>query len=162
LLVIQQGDDDPSARLQLWREVRAASGLQFSRVLNPTQKNFAGVVHLGQGLKKPAKFMHVALPACMEGIRFNEGIVGDRWLRKRLEGLQVLLLAHYTGEGDPAWAQDVPCVIMVAASIEEEELAEFTRAFWEAIGGGDDPDGALEMALGYCSTEAQACVRRRW
>lgn len=161
LLVIQQGDEAASTALQTWREVRASSGLQFARVLNPTQKNFAGVVHLGQGLRKPAKFMHVALPACAEGIQFSEGIVGDRWVSKRLEGLEVLLLARYSGEGDPAWARAVPCVITVDAGCEEEALAAFTQAFWEAIGGGEEPEPALEEAL-CCTPAAQAYVRRWW
>jgi hypothetical protein len=162
LLVIQQGDDDPSARLQLWREVRAASGLQFGRVVNPTQKNFAGLVHLGRGLKKPARFLYVAIAADGEGVHFSDGMMGGEWLRKRLKGIEVLVLAHYRGEGDPGWAQGVPCVITVEAGMDEVERTEFTRGFWEAIGGGADPEAALETALGLCTADVQACVRRRW
>lgn len=51
--------------------------------------------------------MHVLLSAEAEGIQFGDGMAGGAFLSKRLRDVGVLILARYSGESDPAWAQMV-------------------------------------------------------
>ena len=83
--------------LVAWRSVRAASGLQFQRVLGATRRKFAEHLRRERGLHRPLDLLHLAVPASTAGLQFAGDLADGDWLIARLAGVRIMLLAPWTG-----------------------------------------------------------------
>ena len=142
--------------------VRSATGLKFMRVLDVTQRKFAATLRRERGLGRPAELLHVDLPATPAGIQCADRLADGTWLRQRLPGVRIMLLAAWEGDGAGDWLQVVPHVITLRAGISREDAAVLTQRFWHNIGLDLAPGPALDEALAHCSPAAGEYVARHW
>lgn len=120
--------------LDTLRALRAETGLSFHRILDTTRKNFRQHLKREASFGRPVELLHLALPAAEAGVEFSDGLADGQWLRERLAGVRVLLLARYSSDQVPEWAGAVPHVMVLPDKIEEEEGAMVVRKFWHNIG----------------------------
>ncbi len=147
--------------IQALRDLRTATGLPFQRVLNATRRKLTAVLDLERKLHRPVQYLQIMLPAAAEGITFLDQVADGAWLRKRLAGVQVLVLSDYGGGTRGEWLDAVPHVVLVHEGIAGEEVTGFVREFWQRIGVGKEPQAAFEEALG-CAAEARRWVEGRF
>ncbi len=153
LLVCTGNDHQAVLDIETLRELRAATGLQFQRVLSATRRKLADALELERKLHRPTQLLQVTLPASAEGITFLDQVADGAWLCKRLDGVQVLVLSDYRGEEQGEWLETVPHVVLLRTGIGAEEATVLVRKFWEGIGLGKEPAVALEEAIGCCAME---------
>lgn len=161
LLVCTGDDSEAVLELQALRELRAATGLQFQRVLNATRRKLADMLRLERKLHRPVQYLQITLPAAAEGITFPDQVADGAWLRQQLAGVQVLVLNDYRGGTRGEWLEVVPHVVLMHEGIGGEEVTAFVREFWQGIGLGKEPQAAFEEALG-CAVEARRWVEGRF
>ncbi|MFN8464405.1 MAG: hypothetical protein U0X20_02595 [Caldilineaceae bacterium] len=144
LLVCTGPDSDRILDQAALRAVRAATGLKFMRVLDATQGKFAAMLRRERVLGRPVELLHVALRATPAGIECVDGLADGSWLRQRLPGVRILLLAAWEGGGASDWLKVVPHVVRLRAGISHEDAAVLTQRFWHNIGLNLEPGEALE------------------
>jgi hypothetical protein len=128
---LEQG---PMLPLDFLRTLRETTGLTFHRLLRATKENVQQHFKREASFGRPVELLHLALPATPEGVQLADGPVNAEWLRARLAGVQVLVLAAYTGEAPPVWAQDVPQVVTIAADLDPTAAQEQVQTFWREQG----------------------------
>jgi hypothetical protein len=177
---------DPELDLPTLRAVRAATGLDYMRVLNTTSRKFVGALRRERGLGRPIELLHLAVPVSPAGIRFADGIFAGEWLAKHLQGLRILLLASCTfyplsnspgnsagnspdsdlgnrlGKSFGDCIGGVPYVVAIGEEMMLADAALFARHFWHNVGLAQDPADALATALQYCPPSVAAHVHRSW
>ena len=117
LLVCTGNDHQAVLDIETLRELRAATGLQFQRVLSATRRKLADALELERKLHRPTQLLQVTLPASAEGITFVDQVADGAWLRKRLDGVQVLVLSDYRGEEQGEWLRVVPHAVLLRTGI---------------------------------------------
>jgi hypothetical protein len=155
---------DPALALDLavLRKVRAATGLQFKRLVDLTRQKFARTLRRERNLGRPVKLVHMAVHASAAGVQFADGIVDGGWLSKRLDGVQVLLLAACDSDSIGDWLGVVPYVVTFGEALGSEDAAVLAQHFWHNIALDKDPGEALDEALTYCPPVVSEYVVRHW
>jgi hypothetical protein len=144
------------------RAVRAATGLQFLRILNVTRQKFTTTLRRERLLGRQLQLLHIALHASAAGIEFVDGVADGNWLSERLDGVRVLLLASCACDTVGDWLGVVPFVVTLSEEIGHEDAATLTQAFWQNIGLGKEPGEALDEALKRCPPAIGEYVVRHW
>ena len=163
LLVLCQGDNyEAVLGLKTLRTLRAATGLQYQRVLDATRPKLAGVLKMAPRLRRPLPMLHITLPAAAGGITFGDQPADPTWLHHQLTGVPVLLLSDYRGETLGDWLEVVPHVVLLHEGIAPAEATILAREFWQRIGTGQQPPAALEEALACCTAETRQRVEGRF
>lgn len=162
VFVCAGADKGLTVDLAVLRAVRAATGLQFRRVLNATRSKFAATLRRERGLGGPVELLHLALPASPAGVEFEDGIADGNWLSERLLGVRVLVLASCESDNLGDWLDVVPHVITFRSAITHEDAGVLTRHFWHNIGRNLDPGAALDEALTHCPPAVSEYVVRHW
>ncbi|MFN8469186.1 MAG: hypothetical protein U0X20_26760 [Caldilineaceae bacterium] len=163
MLVVCQGENyEAVLGVKTLRTLRAATGLQYRRVLDATRHKLAGVLKMAPRLRRPVPMLHITLPAAAEGIAFEDKEADPTWLRRQLAGVPVLLLSDYRGEELGDWLEVVPHVVLLHAGIAAAEATVVAREFWQGIGSGQEPPAALEAALAHCTAETRRLVESRF
>jgi hypothetical protein len=155
---------DPALALDLsvLRRVRAATGMQFLRLVDLTRRKFADTLRRERGFGRPFKLLHMAVHASAEGVQFADGFVDGSWLSERLDGVQVLLLATCNSESIGDWLGVVPYVVTFSEALGNEDAAVLTEHFWHSIALDKDPGEALDEALKHCPPAVAEYVVRHW
>lgn len=148
--------------LAMLRGVRAATGLQFQRLLDATRPKFEAYLRRERSLGRPVELLHLALHASAAGVQFTDGLADGNWLSERLGGVRVMLLAGCESEGVGDWLGVVPHVITLSEEIGSEDAAALTQHFWHNIGLGMEPGAALDAALAHCPPVVAEYVVRHW
>jgi len=161
-LVCTGADSELLLDLAALRAVRAATGLQFTRLINATRRKFYLAMRRARGLGHPVEYIHMALHASAAGLEFADGPVDGNWLSERLEGVRVLLLASCESDSIGDWLSVVPYVISVSEDIAHEDAAALAQHFWHGIGSGKEPGEALDDALAHCPPAVGEYVVRHW
>ncbi len=151
-------DGEQALDLPALQKVRAATGLQYKRVLNPTQRKLYDALRRQRNFGLPVEYLHVDLRATAEGIEFGDGLADVTWLGEKLKGVRVLLLARCAGHSLGKALAGVPFVVTVSEEMGRAEAAAFCREFWKVIGEGAEPGEALEGALAVTPPAARGCV----
>ena len=163
LLVLCQGDNyEAVLGLKTLRTLRAATGLQYQRVLDATRPKLAKVLKMALRLRRPLPMLHITLPAAAGGITFGDQHADPTWLHHQLTGVPVLLLSDYRGETLGDWLEVVPHVVLLHEGIAPAEATILAREFWQRIGTGQEPPAALEEALAHCTAETRRLVKSRF
>lgn len=158
-----QGDDyEAVLDVKTLRALRAATGLNYQRVLDATRHKLAEVLKMAPRLRRPVPMLQITLPAAAAGVTFQDKLADPAWLRRRLAGVPVLLLSDYHGEELGDWLEVVPHVVLLHAGIAAEEATIVAREFWQGIGSGKEPPAALEEALACCTAETRQLVAGRF
>lgn len=144
------------------RGVRAATGLEFRRLLDVTRPKLEKHLRREQGLGRPVELLHLALHASAAGVQFSDGVADGAWLSERLGGVRIMLLAGCEGEEVGDWLNVIPHVITLSEGITDADAAALTRHFWHNIGLGQEPGAALEAALAHCPPAVAEYVVRHW
>lgn len=148
--------------LAVLRAVRAATGLQFTRLLNTTRSALHRSLSRQRSFGHPIQYIHMALHATAAGLELADGPVDGAWLSERLEGVRVLLLASCAGDSIGDWLGVVPYVITLGEDIPNEDAAALAQHFWHGIGLGQEPGAALDAALAHCPPDVGEYVVRHW
>ena len=158
------GGQDSALMLDLaaLRAVRAATGLQFMRLLDVTWQKFATALRRERSFGRPVELLHVALHASHDGVQFADGVADGNWLSERLLGVRIMLLASCEGDSVGDWLGVVPHVITLSEKIGYEDAAVLTQHFWHNIGLNMEPGEALDEALTHCPPAVSEYVVRHW
>ncbi|MFN8469014.1 MAG: hypothetical protein U0X20_25885 [Caldilineaceae bacterium] len=160
----------PELDLPTLRAVRAATGLDYMRVLNTTSRKFAGALRRERGLGRPIELLHLAVPVSPAGVRFADGVFGSEWLLHYLQGMRILLFAsctfHPACDSLGSWLGEslgdclgrAPYVVAIGDEIMPADAALLARHFWHNIGLAQDPAEALATALQRCPSTVAAHV----
>jgi len=143
------------------REVRAATGLKYARLLDATRLKLRQAFGRQRGFGKPIEYVHMGLRASDAGFELADGCMEAPWMNKQLAGVRVLLLtkcaSHEIGD-----ALGVPYVVTVREEIADAEAAVLAEEFWMGIGRGAEPGAALEEAVEQCASRVRGLVARHW
>ncbi|MFN8463933.1 MAG: hypothetical protein U0X20_00220 [Caldilineaceae bacterium] len=162
LLVCIGSDTALMVDLAALRAVRAATNLQFRRLIDATRDDFEAHLRRERSKGRPVELLHLALHADHEGVAFADGTADGNWLSERLCGVRVLLLAGCQGDWVGDWLGVVPHVITLSEEISHADAALLTEHFWKGIGHGLDADAALDTALAACPPVVGEYVVRHW
>jgi hypothetical protein len=155
-------DPDLAIDLAALRTVRAATGLNFKRVLDATCTKFDCTLRRERKFGRPVELLHLALHASPAGVKFADHPADGNWLSERLDGVRVLLLASCECDALGDWLGVVPHVITLSEAITHEDAAVLTQQFWQGIGRKLDPGTALDEALAHCPPAVSEYVVRHW
>jgi hypothetical protein len=162
LLVCVGSDQVLALDLAVLRRVRAAAGLQFSRLLDPSRRKFADALRRERSFGRPVELLHMAVHASPDGVKFADGLVDGDWLSERLDGVQVLLLAGCESDGIGDWLGVVPYVVTFGEALGNEDAAVLAQHFWQNIALDKEPGEALDEALRHCPPAVAEYVVRHW
>jgi hypothetical protein len=142
--------------------VRAATGLQFSRIVDLTRSKFAALLRRERSSGHPIKLLHMAAHASAAGVQFADGFVDGNWLSQRLDGVQVLLVAACDSTNIGDWLGVVPYVVTIDAALGSPDAAVLAQHFWHNIALDLEPGEALDEALTHCPPAVSDHVVRHW
>ncbi len=156
--------DAPRLQLDLapLHVVRAASGLQYVRILNATRGKLARYIRRERSFDRPVELLHLGLRASAAGVEFTDRLADGDWLRQRLQGVRVLLLACSQSEDVGDWPRVVPHVVSLRQEASPADAALFAQHFWQGIGLGQDPAAVLAEALRLCPPALHQFVTGHW
>lgn len=123
-----------------------------------TTKTFEAILGDRRAAGTPVEYLHLAVHANPNGVKFADKVVDALWLSDRLEGVKVLVIAGCESTCVGRLLAVVPYVVAMRATIDNSGAAIFTQVFWQAISEGSTPDGALKKAMSRSTSPIREMV----
>lgn len=145
LLAVALGSDG-----QLQVDVAALRGVaafQLAVLRDATRADLEALLERHRAAGNPVRNLHLGMHASHQGVAFADGLADGAWLSSTLAGVEVLVLAGCESDRVGDWLSVVPAVVSMRSKLDNRDASIFSRAFWTAIGQGQDAQAALDWAL---------------
>lgn len=126
--------------------LRGVASFQRDVLKNATKARLQALIDERRGMGDPVKNVHLAMHAGPEGVAFADGLADGLWLSQALAGVEVLVIAGCQSTRQAYLIGVVPNVVSMRDDADSTGARIFSRAFWESIGDGRDPEEAFYEA----------------
>lgn len=127
--------------------LRGIAAFQLAVLQNASKGDLEALLERHRAAGNPIRHLHIATHANHQGLAFAGGMADGLWLSKHLSGVQVLVLAGCESDRVADLLSVVPAVVSMRDEIDNRDASLFSRAFWTAIGQGQDAQAALDWAI---------------
>lgn len=142
--------DDPMLRSDLayLRRVQAQRKVRLITLDPVTLVDLENALDRQRLNRTPVRYVHFGVHSDQTGLVFADGVATWEWLSQRLDGVDVVVLAGCSNDRVADKLRVVDAVVSIRArELPNKDAGPFAEAFWMAIGAGETPDVAFEMAL---------------
>lgn len=126
--------------------LRGVTAFQRDVLKNATMAKLKMLIDERRGMGDPVRNVHLAMHAGPNGVAFEDGVADGLWLSQALAGVDVLVIAGCQSTRQAYLIGVVPNVVSMRDDADSASARIFSRAFWEAIGDGKDPEDAFYEA----------------
>lgn len=127
--------------------LRGVAAFQLAVLADAKRADLEALLERHRAAGNPVRFLHLGMHANHQGVAFADGLADGSWLSRNLAGVEVLVLAGCESDRVGDWLSVVPAVVSMRSRIDNRDASIFSRAFWTAIGQGQDVQAALDWAL---------------
>lgn len=128
-------------------KLRGIKTLQLSVLQDATKKDVETVINTRRSQGKPIKLLHLSVHSNENGVLFSDGIADGIWLSQNLKGVEVLVIAGCKSYRIANLLSVVPSVVSMRDEVDNEDASTFSFHFWTAIGDGQNPEDAFDIAI---------------
>ncbi len=127
--------------------LRGIAAFQLAVMRNVKRADLEALLERHRANGSPVRLLHLAMHANHAGLAFSDGMADGLWLSRHLAGVEVLVLAGCESDRVADLLNVVPAVVSMRDEIDNRDASIFARAFWAAMGAGQDAQGAFDEAL---------------
>ncbi|MCB0205047.1 MAG: hypothetical protein KDH89_09545 [Anaerolineae bacterium] len=128
------------------RQVRERTGMEFTRVCNPTKEKLARQITAAASRGDPWRRIHISAHCNRNGILIGQDLITAGWLSEFITSADIVVLASCEGDAVGNYLGVARAVVVLIEEVTDDQAARFSGAFWMAIGSGKPPQDAFDDA----------------